>query len=83
MEEEKGFYKVEVGAKRNVLLFATHLESKEYTLDLSLKDTYMYPIDGWSYFDSLSEACADCDVDEEEWREILFPQLDENLQEIV
>ena len=80
---EEGFYKLEVGQKRSVLLFATHLDNANFTLDISLKDTYTYPVDGWKYFDSLSEACADLDVDEEEWREILFPELDENLQEIV
>jgi len=80
MEEEKGFYKLEDEVERSVLLFGTHLEHKDYILDISLKDTYTYPVNGWKYFDSLSEACADLDVDEEEWREILFPELDENLQ---
>lgn len=83
MEEEKGFYKLEEGARRDILLFATHLESKEFTLDVSLKDTYTYPVDGWKYFDSLAEACVDYSLNEEEWREILFPPLDEILQEIV
>ena len=44
MNEEEGFYKLEVGAKRSVMLFATHLENKGYTLDISLKDTYTYPL---------------------------------------
>ena len=74
MEEENGFYKLEVGAKRSVMLFATHLENKGYTLDIDLKDTYAYPLDGWRCFNTLSEACEFYDIDEEEQREILFPE---------
>ena len=76
MEEENGFYKLEVGAKRSVMLFATHLEHKDYTLDISLKETYTYPLDGWNYFENLTEACAFYNIDEEEQREILFPSED-------
>ena len=70
---EEGFYKLEVGQKRSVLLLATHLESASFTLDISLKDTYTYPVDGWRYFSTLSGACDHYNIDEEEWREILFP----------
>ena len=73
MNEEEGFYKLEVGAKRSVMLFATHLEHKDYTLDISLKETYTYPLDGWRCFNTLSEACEFYNIDEEEQREILFP----------
>ena len=74
MNEEEGFYKLEVGAKRSVMLFATYLENKDYTLDISLKDTYTYPIDDWRCFNTLSEACEFYNIDEEEQREILFPE---------
>jgi len=74
--EENGFYKLEIGAKRSVMLFATHLEHKDYTLDINLKETYTYPLDEWRYFDSLSEACEFYNTDEEEYREILFPSED-------
>jgi YHS domain-containing protein len=81
MNEEEGFYKLEVGAKRSVMLFATHLENKGYTLDISLKNTYDYPVDGWTYFDTSNEACESFGVDPEEFREDLFPS--DELSEIV
>ena len=81
MEEENGFYKLEIGAKRSVMLFATHLKNKDYLLDISLKDTYTYPIDDWRYFDSLSEACSFFNIDEEEYKEYLFPE--ENFDNLV
>ena len=74
--EENGFYKLEIGAKRSVMLFATLLENKDYVLDVNLKDTYTYPIDDWRYFDSLSEACTFFKIDEEEYKEYLFPSED-------
>lgn len=73
MEEEKGFYKLEVGAKRSLVLFSTHLESTNFTLDISLKDTYDYPVDGWTYFDTLDGACESFGIDPEKFREDLFP----------
>lgn len=79
MNEEEGFYKLEVGAKRSVMLFATHLENKGYTLDISLKDTHDYPVDGWRCFDNLSEACEFYNIDEEEHREYLFPSDEDTL----
>ena len=81
MEEENGFYKLEVGVKRSLVLFSTHLESKNFTLDISLKDTYDYPVDGWTYFDTLNEAGESFGVDPEEFREDLFPT--DELSEIV
>lgn len=77
---EEGFYKLEVGQKRSVLLFATHLESLEWTLTLENKDNFTFPHDGWSYFNSLSDACSYYDIDEEEWREILFPTESEEIE---
>jgi len=74
MEEENGFYKLELGAKRSVMLFATHLEHKDYTLDINLKETYTYPLDGWRCFNTLSEACEFYNIDEEEYKEYLFPE---------
>jgi len=77
MEEENGFYKLEVGTEHSVLIFATRLENKNFTLDISLKDTYDYPVDGWRYFNTLSEACESFGVDPEEFREDLFPTEEE------
>lgn len=81
MEEENGFYKPEIGAKRTILLFATHLESLEYTLDIDSKDTHSYPVDGWTYFGTLAEACQFYNIDEEEYKEELFPE--ENFEDLV
>ena len=73
MNEEAGFYKVEVGAKRSAMFFATHLENTDFILDKSLKDTYTYPVDGWRYFDTFTQACTFFNIDEEEFKEELFP----------
>ena len=77
MEEEKGFYKLEPSTKgRPQLIHGTFLLNRDWTLDVALKDTYTYPVDGWRYFDTLSEACAHYEVSEEQWRNILFPTDD-------
>jgi len=73
MEEEKGFYKLEVGTKASVMIHGTHLLNKDYTLHISQKDTYTYPVDGWTYFDTLAEACEHFSVSEEDHRYYLFP----------
>jgi hypothetical protein len=73
MEEEKGFYKLEVGAKKSVMIHGTYLLNKNYTLDISQKDTYTYPVDGWTYFDTFSEACQHFNVSEEDHKHYLFP----------
>ena len=76
MEEEKGFYKLEVGAKRSMMIHGTHLLNKDYTLHISQKDTYTYPVDGWIYFDTCAEACQHFGVSEEDHRYYLFPSDD-------
>ena len=76
MEEEKGFYKLEVGAKRSMMVHGTHLLNKDYTLHISQKDTYTYPVDGWIYFDTCAEACQHFGVSEEDHRYYLFPSDD-------
>ena len=76
MEEEKGFYKLEVRAKRSMMVHGTHLLNKDYTLHISQKDTYTYPVDGWIYFDTCAEACQHFGVSEEDHRYYLFPSDD-------
>ena len=76
MEEEKGFYKLEVGAKRSMMVHGTHLLNKDYPLHISQKDTYTYPVDGWIYFDTCAEACQHFGVSEEDHRYYLFPSDD-------
>lgn len=76
MEEENGFYKLEVGAKRNELLFGQALINKDWKLTLANKHEFSFPHDGWNYFENLTEACAFYNIDEEEYREHLFPSLD-------
>jgi len=81
MEEEKGFYKLEPSAKgRPQLIHGTFLLNKDWTLDVKLKDTYTYPVDGWRYFDTLNEACAHYEVSGDDWREILFPTEIEEIE---
>lgn len=72
--EEQGFYKYEIGAKRNELLFGQTLINKDWKITLANKHEFSFPHDGWSYFDSLSSACTFYNIDEEEWREYLFPE---------
>jgi hypothetical protein len=76
MEEEKGFYKLEVDTKGSVIIHGTNLLNKNYTLDISQKDTYTYPVDGWTYFDTFSGACQHFSVSEEDHRHYLFPSGD-------
>ena len=77
MEEEKGFYKLEPSNKgRPVLVHGRLLLNKIYTLDISQKDTYTYPVDGWTYFDTFSGACQHFSVSEEDHRYYLFPSGD-------
>ena len=76
MEEEKGFYKLEVGTKQSMMIHGTHLHNKNYSLHISQKDTYTYPVDGWTYFDTFAEACQHFGVSEEDHRDYLFPSID-------
>jgi hypothetical protein len=81
MEEEKGFYKLEVGAEESVMIHGTNLVNKNYTLDIALKDTYTYPVDGWTYFDSFDEAAVGFNLTEsqkEQFKEDLFPSDQES-----
>jgi len=50
---ETGFYKIESGT----LLHAPNkVTDKDYILKIADKDTYTYPIHGWSWFATLEEA---------------------------
>lgn len=50
---EQGFYKIENGE----LLYAPNaVINKNYTLLKEEHDIHTYPIDGWSWFNSLQEA---------------------------
>ena len=73
MEEEKGFYKLEVGAKRNVVHHGTKISNKDYHLLIENKDTYTYPVDGWVYYESYDAAASGLGFNAEEFREELFP----------
>jgi len=81
MEEEKGFYKLEVGAEESVMIHGTNLINNNYTLEISQKDTYTYPVDGWTYFDSFDEAAVGFNLTEsqkEQFKEDLFPSDQES-----
>ena len=76
MEEEKGFYKLETGGKRSVVLHGTNISNKDYNLAIENKDTHTYPVDGWTYFDTFEEATTFFNVTAEEkelFKEDLFP----------
>ena len=81
MEEEKGFYKLEPSNKgRPILIHGRHLINKNWTLHISQKDTYTYPVDGWTYYDSFEEAAAGFNLTEEQkeqFRIDLFPTEEE------
>ena len=83
MEEEKGFYKLEPSNKgRPILIHGQHLINKDWTLDIALKDTYSYPVDGWTYYNSFEEAATGfnlTDAQKEQFRIDLFP-TDEELE---
>jgi hypothetical protein len=85
MEEEKAFYKLEPSNKnRPILICGTFISSKNYKLDIALKDTYIYPIDGWTYYDSFDEAAIGFNLTEaqkEQFKEDLFP-TEEEIDEI-
>lgn len=49
METTSGFYKQnEVG---EWMYAPNFVDAPNYTLEKELKDTYTYPIDGWSWYD--------------------------------
>lgn len=48
-----GFYKL---LDNEIICAPTFVNNKEYTLEIGLKDTYEYPIDGWYWFDTIEEA---------------------------
>ncbi len=73
MEEENGFYKLEVGQKRSIILFSQRLEGSNWSLTLDTKDDYTYPYNGWTYFDTYEAAATGLNFDADELREQLFP----------
>jgi len=50
---KEGFYKNDNGQ----LFCGSSVYSTNYTLFSDNKDSYVYPIDGWYWFDTLEEAC--------------------------
>ena len=48
------FYKKDPQSKE--ILEATTLHNLKYILNIELKDNYIYPIDGWYWFNSKEEA---------------------------
>ena len=77
MEEKKAFYKLEPSSKgRPVLITGKVISSKNYPLDIAQKDTYTYPVNGWTYYDSFDEAAVGFNLTEaqkEQFKEDLFP----------
>lgn len=50
-----GFYKFDEGM---LLYGATSVLNANYTLSIEQKDTYTYPVDGWSWYESEETACS-------------------------
>jgi hypothetical protein len=48
MENTSGFYKLEDG---NWQYAPNAIYAPNYTLEKELKDTYTYPVDGWTWYD--------------------------------
>lgn len=48
METTAGFYKLE---DDNWLYAPNFVDAPDYTLDRDLRNTYVYPIDGWTWYD--------------------------------
>lgn len=76
---EEGFYKLEVGAKRNTVLFGTNISNRYYHLSIENKDNHTYPVDGWVYYDSYEAAASGLGFNEDEFREDLFPSYIEDI----
>ncbi len=63
MEEEyyiDGFYKYDSG---DLLFAGKAVFNKDFTLLKEEKDSYSYPVDGWSWFDTLQQACDAFNLD--------------------
>jgi hypothetical protein len=52
METTAGFYKLE---EDNWLYAPNFVYAPDYTLEKGLKDTYEYPVDGWSWYEKNPE----------------------------
>ena len=48
MENTSGFYKLEDG---NWQYAPNFVYAPNYTLEKELKDTYSYPVEGWTWYD--------------------------------
>lgn len=48
MEDTSGFYKLE---EDNWIHAPNFIYSDDYELKRELKDTYTYPVDGWTWYD--------------------------------
>ncbi len=49
MEDTSGFYKKD--EEGNWIHAVNAVYAKDYTLTRELKDTYIYPVDGWEWYD--------------------------------
>jgi hypothetical protein len=62
-EKTDGFYRVE---NENIVVYGRlYVLGQDYALYRDEKDTYEYPVDGWRWFDSKSEAHDFFGIEEE------------------
>jgi hypothetical protein len=52
MEDTSGFYKWDV-EQLEWLWGPNKVINREYTLERELHETYTYPVDGWTWYDSI------------------------------
>lgn len=58
---KEGFYKLD---GESLLYAPTFVCAPGYELRAEMKDNYTYPVDGWKWFNSVSEACVFFNIDE-------------------
>lgn len=52
LNEEGSYVNITTNESVTVLFAYNFVASPDYTIEVDLKDTYQYPVDGWYWFDS-------------------------------
>jgi len=69
---EKAFYKKN---EESILVAFSKVYNEDYTLDIDKKNTYIYPVDGWYYFDYIEDALDQFNIPEVKWDEIKIKHM--------
>jgi hypothetical protein len=54
----QGFYIISQEEPKYMIMGPNYVIGPDFELQSSLKDTYIYPVNGWYWFDSEEEACT-------------------------